>query len=689
MLMEWFNKIKRVGLQPDHREGDVKRLMVVNSFSFITALLCTCCGVSLAWISGDWSIFYTALGFVGGFLSVLAFNRVGRYATAKFTLMLVFCLVMLYYGATFGESTQVHFLGLFLIGVPLLICTPNEKELRWYCLCLIATCLILLETNYYFQLVTPMAMTRDELYIFRWMIMSVVLALNYMVISFYQINISGLVKRLHKRNETLLEKNKLVNDKEAELKAANVKLSAYNEHLEQEVSDRTKDLLASNIAMDDAIQHLKRSNRQLREQDKMLTAQLKLLEEAREELTKARDAAEKANTAKSAFLREISHEIRNPLNAVIGMTYLLLNEADNRNRIPQRVLAYIESISTSGHSLLEIVNNVLELARIEAGKIDQVQPEPFDLREWLRGISTIYQNAAQVKGVAIQLQIDNRLPGIVRGDRIHLTQIANNLLGNAIKFSPENKKVTLHVFRREPAHWCIRVSDEGIGIPEDKQRIIFQPFEQADATIHETYGGTGLGLTITRRIVEMMGGTISVRSTPGMGTAFTVTLPLVEEDAMAGMEVAAGPLETQAEYQSFPSETRVLLMEDSEINQLIMERFFSHVGINLHIAGNGEDGLRLARAVHPDIIILDMHMPRMSGREVIVQIRKDPDLKHIPVIAISADAFREQQNEAKAAGVNEYLIKPIEFDRLYNVIDQYIRQARQQAPFPLRVIRAS
>ncbi len=462
---------------------------------------------------------------------------------------------------------------------------------------MILTCLILLETNYYFQIFTPMEMSRNELYVFRWMIMSVVLALNYMVISFYQINISGLVKRLHKRNTSLIEKNKLVLDKEAELKQINVKLSAYNDHLEQEVTARTRALNSSNIAMEEMIKNLKISNRQLREQDKLLNDQLKELEDARSALEKARDDAEKANMAKSAFLREISHEIRNPLNAVIGMTYLLLNEADNRNRIPQSILTYIESISTSGHSLLEIVNNVLELARIEAGKIDKVQPEPFNLREWLRGISAIYQNAAHVKDVTLRLQIDSRMPSVIYGDRIHLTQVVNNLLGNAIKFSPEKKNITLHTYRTDGQQWCIRVSDEGIGIPEDKQRVIFQPFEQADSSIHEQYGGTGLGLTITRRIVEMMGGSIAVRSIPGSGTAFTVTLPLSEEAVTPEMEKHASHLDTQHEYPAFPPDTRVLLMEDSEINQLIMERFFSRG----HLPAHGGQRRRRppSRADHP------------------------------------------------------------------------------------------
>jgi CheY-like chemotaxis protein len=256
-------------------------------------------------------------------------------------------------------------------------------------------------------------------------------------------------------------------------------------------------------------------------------------------------------------------------------------------------------------------------------------------------------------------------------------------LGNALKFTPSGKKVTLHIYPQEPAQWCIRVADEGVGIPKEKQKLIFQPYEQADETIHQNFGGTGLGLTISRRITELMGGDIEVWSEPGQGSAFTVTLPLVEQ---ASARPEEQPRDERKEYAAFPAERRVLLMEDSEINQMIMERFFSHLGIALHIANNGEEGLEMAHTCRPDLIIMDMHMPKLSGNEVIRLLREDPELRHIPVIAISADAFREQQKEALDAGVNEYLIKPVEFDRLYSVMDKYLSK---ETPYPLRIIKAS
>ena len=683
MISQWFNIIKKTGLSSDMKDGDGRKIMVVNSFSFLTALLCTFCGVSLSLMSGDYTILYTAIGFVGGFLSILWLNHNKKYSSAKFGLMFVFCMVMLYYGVTFGESTQVHFLGLFLIGVPLLICSHKEKELKFVCLALILTCLVLLETNYYFMVIEPMEMSRDLTFTFRWMIMSIVLLLNGIVISFYQANISGLVKRLNKRNDSLKRKNELVMTKEAELTAAYTKLEDYNAMLETEVRNRTTQLRKSNIALEDMLMNHKTTNPELRDQEQTLTGYVKELDSLKQDLMKARDEAQHANTAKSAFLREISHEIRNPLNAIIGISFLLLNEPANRNKIPRSILHMIDNIHNSSHSLLDIVNNVLELARIEAGKTNELHPEPFVLREWIRSVVNIYQDAAKVKGVQLQLQVDHKLPGEVVGDRLHLTQILNNLLGNALKFTPSGKRVTLHIYLEEPARWCIRVADEGVGIPKNKQKLIFQPYEQADETIHQNFGGTGLGLTISRRITELMGGDIEVWSEPGQGAAFTVTLPLVEQPSAKPQEQ---PRDDRREYAAFPSERKVLLMEDSEINQMIMERFFSHLGISLHIANNGEEGLKMAHACMPDLIIMDMHMPKLSGSEVIRFLREDPELRHIPVIAISADAFREQQKEALDAGVNEYLIKPVEFDRLYSVMDKYLSK---ETPYPLRIIKAS
>ncbi len=673
MISNRFNNIKKTGLTSLVKDDDARKIMVVNSFSFLTALLCTLCGVSLSVISGHWIILYTALVFVAGFLSILLLNKKGYYALAKFGLLLVFCMVMLYYGATFGESTQVHFLGLFLIGVPLLICSPREKGLKCACLALPLMSIILLEANYYYDIFQPMELTRSMTYAFRWLIMTVVVVLNGMVISFHQININSLLKALNVRNQVLNNRNEDIARKERELKEAYQELAAYNEKLEREVSKRTAEINNNRIMLEDMLRNLQESMTQLKKKDVQLEQYVAELETLKNSLTMARDDAQNANAAKSAFLREISHEIRNPLNAIIGISYLLLNDQGNKNKIPRSIVNYIENIYTSSHSLLEIINNVLELAKIEAGKTDDIRLEPFALRDWVRSVTDIYQNAARVKSVEIQLQVDPRLPAHILGDRVHLTQVLNNLLANAIKFTPAHKKVTIACFRQEPQLWCIRVSDEGMGIEKEKQDLIFQPFEQADKSIYHKFGGTGLGLAITKRIAELMGGEIEVYSEPGEGTSFTVTLPL-KADTRTGLQDK--PHERK-QFSRLPDNKRILLMEDSQINQMIMERFFSYVGMQIMIADNGQDGITMARTQLPDLIIMDMHMPKLSGSEALQIIREDPLLQHIPVIAISADAFREQQEAALRAGVNEYLIKPVEFDRLYEVVDKYLHAADQ------------
>lgn len=665
-----LNSIRRAGLTPGIAEDDARRIMIVNSFSSLTALLCVFCGVSLSVISGDWMIFYTAMAFVCGFLSILLFNRKGRFAAARFGLQFVFCAVMLYYGCVFGESTQVHFLGLFLIGVPLLTCSPREGALRCLCLAMPLLTLFLLETNYYYQVFSPMEMDRNTTYMFRWLIMTVVLLLNFIVITFYQRNITALLAQLHRQNTSLIKKNQAVQQKENELKTANRMLENYNEKLEKEVGERTLELKKNNLILEQMLVELSKSMHQLEGKEAELETYVKELEALKSELLRARDEAERANEAKSAFLRELSHEIRNPLNAIIGISYLLLNDRDNRNKMPLSIARYVENISTSGHNLLGIINNVLELARIEAGKVDDVSEAPFVLREWVYSLASVYQQAAQVKEVNIHAQVDHKLPSQLTGDKVHLTQVVNNLLANAIKFTPPHKKVTLSCFRKGTDHWIIRVTDEGDGIPLEKQALIFKPFEQADNTIHQRYGGTGLGLTISKRIVEMLGGQISVWSEPGTGTSFTVTLPLRQGHRLLGTE-APGPVLRAAETSLQQAGKTVLLMEDNTMNQMVMSEFFQHLGVPLLVAGNGEEGLRMARQHLPDMIILDMHMPKLNGRQVIREIRQDTLLQGIPVVMISADAFREQQAQALSEGVNEYIIKPVQFGELRQVLDKY------------------
>ncbi|GEP95463.1 ATP-binding response regulator [Chitinophaga cymbidii] len=673
MISHWLNIIKKTGLTSAVKDDEARRIMVVNAFSFITALLCTLYGVMLSLISGQWIICYTAMAFVAGFFSVLLLNRKRWYSLAKLGLTLVFSTVMLYYGVMFGENTQVHFLGLFLICVPLLVCSRHDKVLRCVCIALPIVSMVTLEANYYYEVFEPMVLSAEESNFFRWLIMAVVVFLQGLVISFHQGNLSNLLRTLHVRNDALKQSHDKIAFKEAELHVAYHKLENYNQTLEKEVEQRTFEINENRSMVEGILRDLQSSHDELLLKDLQLEQHVEELEELKCNLIRAKEEAEQANLAKSAFLREISHEIRNPLNAITGISYLLLNDPGNKNKIPRSVVNYIENIHAGSQSLMEIINNVLELAKIEAGRTEDLQLESFQLRDWVRGAVNIYQNAARIKGVSLQWKIDPKLPGYILGDRLHLAQILNNLLTNAIKFTPAGKKVSLYFGCQEPDQWSICVADEGMGIPGEKLPVIFQPFEQADQSVYRRFGGTGLGLAISRRLAALMDGSIHVQSKPGEGAVFTVILPLRKE--------SGGQLEQQEadrkRYASIPAGKKVLLMEDSEVNQMIMDRFFINIGLQITIAANGEDGLRKTHQCMPDLIIMDMHMPRLDGYDTLRMIRQDPLLRHIPVIAVSADAFSEQQEAALSAGVNEYLTKPVNFDRLYELVKKYLQGQHQ------------
>lgn len=680
MISHRLNIIKKTGLTPAVKDDEAKRIMVVNSFSFITALLCTLYGVLLSLISGQWIICYTAMVFVAGFFSILLLNKKGYYSLAKLGLTFVFSAVMLYYGVMFGENTQVHFLGLFLICIPLLVCSRRDKALRCICISLPIVSMVMLEANYHYEVFEPMVLSASESNFFRWLIMAVVVFLQGLVISFHQGNISNLLNTLHIRNDALKRSRDQMVHKEAELQVAYYKLENYNQTLEEEVQERTHEINENRAVVESILHDLQGSHDELLLKDIQLEQHVWELETLKSSLIKAKDEAERANVAKSVFLREISHEIRNPLNAIIGISYLLLNDHHNKNKIPRSVVEYIENISASSHGLMEIINNVLELAKIEAGRTDDLLVAPLQLREWVRNVVNIYKNAAKIKGINLQVQIDPELPAYILGDRVHLGQILNNLLTNAIKFTPGGKKVNLDCYYQEPDQWCIRVSDEGMGIPKEKLPLIFQPFEQADRFVYHKFGGTGLGLAIAQRLAVLMEGKIEVRSKPGEGSAFTVTFPLRNTTSPQQQH----HLPDKKKYSGIPAEKKVLLMEDSSVNQMIMDRFFTNLGLHITIAGNGEEGIRYAQHSLPDLIIMDMHMPTLNGYDALRLIRQNPLLQHIPVIAISADAFSEQQEAALRAGVNEYLIKPVNFDRLYEMVKKYLQddlhQPREAAP---------
>src|SRR5690606_28407468 len=252
----------------------------------------------------------------------------------------------------------------------------------------------------------PMVLSAEESNFFRWLIMAVVVFLQGLVISFHQGNLSNLLRTLHVRNDALKQSHDKIAFKEAELHVAYDKLENYNQTLEKEVEQRTFEINENRSMVEGILRDLQSSHDELLLKDLQLEQHVEELEELKCNLIRAKEEAEQANLAKSAFLREISHEIRNPLNAITGISYLLLNDPCNKNKIPRSMVNYIENIHAGSQSLMEIINNVLELAKIEAGRTEDLQLESFQLRDWVRGAVNIYQNAARIKGVSLQWKID-------------------------------------------------------------------------------------------------------------------------------------------------------------------------------------------------------------------------------------------------------------------------------------------
>jgi signal transduction histidine kinase/ActR/RegA family two-component response regulator len=385
----------------------------------------------------------------------------------------------------------------------------------------------------------------------------------------------------------------------------------------------------------------------------------KQLEESVEYLKHATDA-------KTDFLSRMSHEIRTPLNAVIGLADLA-----ERSNDPEKMQNYLAKIRRSSHFLLSIINDVLDFSKIEAGKL-QLSPENFEFKTLLSETVNIVEFKAEEKEHTLSVGYDDALPAAVYADKQRLTQVLANLLSNAIKFTPQKGRIELFVKclskNTDEAQIYFAVRDNGIGITEEQQAKLFRSFSQADNTTSRTYGGTGLGLAISQNIVSLMGGEIKVRSSLGKGSefSFVVTLPLGKIPEQNDEDVIAEMPDLRGKY--------VLLAEDNEINREIVEASLEATGVSIDIAENGNEAVSLFKR-NPykyDIIFMDIVMPEKDGFAAAREIRAMKNGEKIPIVAMTANVFKEDIESCLKAGMNDHIGKPIDFNNMFEKIKQYI-----------------
>ena len=416
-------------------------------------------------------------------------------------------------------------------------------------------------------------------------------------------------------------------------------------------------------------------NQRLRFENEALVENLTSSKEA---ALAAKNEADAANQAKSEFLANMSHEIRTPMNAILGLTQLGLQAT------PEQQLEYLAKINDSAALLLNILNDILDFSKIEAGKIS-LEKINFDLYELVDSLTCIIDAQAKIKDLDFSVEIAPEMPRYVTGDSLRLRQIVMNLANNAVKFTERGHivlKITCMATNDHSILLHCSITDTGIGLTPEQKTRLFHAFSQADTSTTRKFGGTGLGLVIAKRLVELMDGEIAAESTHGQGSTFYFSVPLaVAEDPIRKISPSPGLDEPNGEpYQAQLRGARVLVAEDNALNQEVIQAFLARAGIHVTLVGNGLEAIERVQHQSFDVVLMDLQMPVMDGLEAARELRKIPQSAKTPIIALTANVFQADIERCIAAGMNDHVGKPIKVEALFSKLEQWLKHAGFQPP---------